>query len=204
MRPNETIPRVGHWEFQFTHPGRGATVSEHHPTRQYPFQFTHPGRGATANTIVLSVCNAVSIHAPREGCDSPACWICLAMVLFQFTHPGRGATNSANSNDNDNATVSIHAPREGCDRNGKHQWVSNSVSIHAPREGCDTISEGIQSLSLSFNSRTPGGVRRTIALQRSIAVSFNSRTPGGVRLITWTCNQVLSGVSIHAPREGCD
>ena len=34
--------------------------------------------------------------------------------------------------------------------------------------------------------------------------SFNSRTPGGVRLITRMSSQVLSRVSIHAPREGCD
>ena len=33
------------------------------------FQFTHPGRGATV--VNVAVCNScdVSIHAPREGCD---------------------------------------------------------------------------------------------------------------------------------------
>ena len=33
------------------------------------FQFTHPGRGATlVEPSNLSACR-VSIHAPREGCD---------------------------------------------------------------------------------------------------------------------------------------
>ena len=35
------------------------------------FQFTHPGRGATETfTLRYAVCG-VSIHAPREGCDQP-------------------------------------------------------------------------------------------------------------------------------------
>ena len=33
---------------------------------------------------------------------------------------------------------------------------------------------------------------------------FNSRTPGGVRPEYKTANDELHGVSIHAPREGCD
>ena len=34
----------------------------------------------------------VSIHAPREGCDSIATSLLLLVDMFQFTHPGRGAT----------------------------------------------------------------------------------------------------------------
>ena len=34
------------------------------------FQFTHPGRGATVGTQQGKDINYVSIHAPREGCDS--------------------------------------------------------------------------------------------------------------------------------------
>ena len=77
---------------------------------------------------------------------------------FQFTHPGRGAT--------------------------ARRWLSNCgypVSIHAPREGCDGNSEAIARLSSSFNSRTPGGVRRFGRAHYVSADSFNSRTPGGVR-----------------------
>ena len=80
------------------------------------FQFTHPGRGATEAISASLRRPIVSIHAPREGCDSgsrsPACDVAcfnsrtpggvrpLREVFserrtgFQFTHPGRGATSS--------------------------------------------------------------------------------------------------------------
>ena len=35
----------------------------------FEFQFTHPGRGATALMAFHLFYKAVSIHAPREGCD---------------------------------------------------------------------------------------------------------------------------------------
>ena len=101
--------------FQFTHPGRGATariLSNEIPA--YEFQFTHPGRGATAvcnvNSLIkerfnsrtpggvrqltltiITILTMVSIHAPREGCDS-------AQDTLEIQR-----------------LVSIHAPREGCD-----------------------------------------------------------------------------------------
>ena len=58
--------------FQFTHPGRGATdVVPLMPASGKEFQFTHPGRGATKCAQLQDVSGAVSIHAPREGCDQP-------------------------------------------------------------------------------------------------------------------------------------
>ena len=36
---------------------------------------------------------------------------------------------------------------------------------------------------MSFNSRTPGGVRLTHTPDEVDALRFNSRTPGGVRLV---------------------
>ena len=79
-------------EFQFTHPGKGATVSVRLSSmllqcfnsrtlgrvRQITaiirltsgqFQFTHPGKGATTNTSLAPQTLRVSIHAPWEGCD---------------------------------------------------------------------------------------------------------------------------------------
>ena len=56
------------------------------------FQFTHPGRGATYGQTLLHGTQEVSIHAPREGCDS----------IGGLVH----CTDKQ---------VSIHAPREGCD-----------------------------------------------------------------------------------------
>ena len=100
--------------FQFTHPGRGATVWARLFSISVQFQFTHPGRGATnfVKSTLLRI--IVSIHAPREGCDAmtiPTIWLkpCFnsrtpggvrldltpsvcSLIRFQFTHPGRGAT----------------------------------------------------------------------------------------------------------------
>ena len=56
-------------EFQFTHPVRGATVCPKLQIVAYMFQFTHPVRGATRAHGDGSWGSAVSIHAPREGCD---------------------------------------------------------------------------------------------------------------------------------------
>ena len=58
--------------------------------------------------------NLVSIHAPREGCDSNTRTKTDLDKVFQFTHPGRGATIIGHVLFGD-ITVSIHAPREGCD-----------------------------------------------------------------------------------------
>ena len=56
---------------------------------------------------------AISIHAPREGCDYVARFFHLARE-FQSTHPVRGATELKAARERDRI-ISIHAPREGCD-----------------------------------------------------------------------------------------
>ena len=38
--------------------------------RHKVFQSTHPARGATFNQTDLQLQSKISIHAPREGCDS--------------------------------------------------------------------------------------------------------------------------------------
>ena len=101
------------------------------------FQFTHPGRGATLEHRILErLTEEVSIHAPREGCDGESLPELTIGEEFQFTHPGRGATHPYPSPLR-LADVSIHAPREGCDYYPSHPIGVQSVSIHAPREGCD-------------------------------------------------------------------
>ena len=56
------------------------------------FQFTHPGRGATVVLSEPTIAELVSIHAPREGCDHYNIDDFNGDSMFQFTHPGRGAT----------------------------------------------------------------------------------------------------------------
>ena len=58
--------------FQSTHPVRGATCCELTSMVSYSqFQSTHPVRGATDGPIHRRRHQAISIHAPREGCDRP-------------------------------------------------------------------------------------------------------------------------------------
>ena len=60
----------------------------------YRFQSTHPVRGATATRANESATAAISIHAPREGCDVVAVEQLRRDLRFQSTHPVRGATIS--------------------------------------------------------------------------------------------------------------
>ena len=61
-------------------------------TREEVFQFTHPGKGATVSTFLGQAPHSVSIHAPWEGCDKLQERVQDWEFKFQFTHPGRGAT----------------------------------------------------------------------------------------------------------------
>ena len=191
----------------------------------------------------------VSIHAPREGCDSAlktndydtrsfnsrtpggvrldtnshsmgiiACFnsrtpggvrqylfeMTIHQGTFQFTHPGRGATR-ADGLIPDEVKFQFTHPGRGATR---AQPLNTAAFV-------------------SFNSRTPGGVRPKATFLRGLSLTFqfthpgrgatkylgrevtancgfNSRTPGGVRpLLTYHLYYKVS-VSIHAPREGCD
>ena len=213
------------------------------------FQFTHPGKGATqtehTDSIILGGFNSRTLGRVRLARTSVSPW----SWSFQFTHPGKGATCFCYASYLF-GRVSIHAPWEGCDAYGRAKGnVVSDVSIHAPWEGCDTSSRARQWQTSSFNSRTLGRVRLTMELmspevvafqfthpgrgatigaliQRVAEISFNSRTPGGVRLTggigrhqTHRFNSRTLGrvrqrpsklqamtqqVSIHAPWEGCD
>ena len=103
-------------------------------------------------------------------------------LVFQFTHPGRGATG-----------LPPPAPQP-----------TKGFNSRTPG-GVRHTSKGMNFTRGSFNSRTPGGVRRgRRADVRQGKLRFNSRTPGGVRLRREYASEVRRGVSIHAPREGCD
>ena len=62
------------------------------------FQFTHPGKGATVGLSHTQRYKKVSIHAPWEGCDQILVAILCRGVKFQFTHPGKGATAEGTQN----------------------------------------------------------------------------------------------------------
>ena len=64
------------------------------PSKRNEFQFTHPGRGATLTELII-VRRLSSFNSRTPG----GVRLFLSFVLglltpFQFTHPGRGATRS--------------------------------------------------------------------------------------------------------------
>ncbi len=104
------------------------------------FQFTHPGRGATYKERRVSSLINVSIHAPREGCDRSGSIGSSISAKFQFTHPGRGATRFAYRQDQATKPFQFTHPGRGATGSGTEFRIKERVSIHAPREGCDSPS----------------------------------------------------------------
>ena len=128
----------------------------------YPcFNSRTPG-GVRRGWEIYGHCHAkVSIHAPREGCDSSGSTSGGITSVFQFTHPGRGATAHYGVDVPRGRGVSIHAPREGCD--SEILILDDQPSMFQfthPGRGATGSGAGFPPRELSFNSRTPGGVRR--------------------------------------------
>ena len=169
-------------EFQFTHPGRGATfVCLIGGFLSIRFNSRTPGGVRHFHVIIGRYLDSVSIHAPREGCDPNLAKAPVILLMFQFTHPGRGATlayifDSALSERFNSRTpggvrllvnpfrllayqFQFTHPGRGATISKSLPTPRLSVSIHAPREGCDLSEDSLISSEQSFNSRTPGGVR---------------------------------------------
>ena len=125
------------------------------------FQFTHPGRGATSIPYPsISSKRGFNSRTPGGVRRAGANQAVNTYLQFQFTHPGRGATAFAHL----------------CYPDVQFQFTH-------PGRGATTSSTTRTSHHISFNSRTPGGVRLQIDSTKRPSRSFNSRTPGGVRLM---------------------
>ena len=102
--------------------------------------------------------------------------------MFQSTHPGRGATIES---------ISCR--------------LIFIVSIHAPRAGCDILARTILRYRLTFQSTHPGRGATKKHYYKIKHDRFQSTHPG--RGATDSLSDVIgnsAGVSIHAPRAGCD
>ena len=116
-KPVPFIPRSEE-AFQFTHPGKGATAqasSTNHPRRR--FNSRTLGRVRLRDEIRNIRLNKVSIHAPWEGCDSPAGRPTQRIRGFNSRTLGRVRRVRPRRRPHRRA-VSIHAPWEGCDEAG--------------------------------------------------------------------------------------
>ena len=127
---------VGGFKFQSTHPVRGATGNADDAVKAFEFQSTHPVRGATEARPHGDGWLLISIHAPREGCDTVSRPAKLMVFLFQSTHPVRGATLPPCPPESHDGFQSTH-PVRGATLHGQLEPEGLLISIHAPREGCD-------------------------------------------------------------------
>ncbi len=140
--------------FQSTHPARGATPGRQSARPELRYFNPRTPRGVRHQAIADKyTAMSISIHAPREGCDSRR-------------HPQSGAI-----------PISIHAPREGCDSESLQRAWSVVISIHAPREGCDLFHLSFGRSQLDFNPRTPRGVRPVWSISHSCWSQFQSTHP---------------------------
>ena len=104
-------------------------------------------------------------------------------MAFQSTHPARGATAQ-----------------------DYRAFVAEFlISIHAPREGCDQPGRSIRIRDRDFNPRTPRGVRTLMLLPPADGIGrFQSTHPARGATYAALRQAEEVGISIHAPREGCD
>ena len=145
------------------------------------FQFTHPGRGATSYTYVISERDECSFNSRTPGGVRLVVRLGeVASVEFQFTHPGRGATSQLALLEPLSLLFQFTHPGRGATKPVMNPQPTTDVSIHAPREGCDCRGRSGASARQGFNSRTPGGVRR-LGLQYSfllVCVSIHAPREG--------------------------
>ena len=79
------------------------------------FQFTHPGKGATVLEPRIYDLIKVSIHAPWEGCDTARDLSKMQGEVVSIHAPWEGC-DAYKMLGNGWTVVSIHAPWEGCDK----------------------------------------------------------------------------------------
>ena len=101
--------------------------------------------------------------------------------------------------------ISIHAPRAGCDAHcHKTAAIGAKFQSTHPVRGATRCCNLCPAHGDNFNPRTPCGVRRIWSFFEILISNFNPRTPCGVRLAADNFVYILSMISIHAPRAGCD
>ena len=173
---------------------------------QERFQSTHPVWGATLGVLVSVIATDISIHAPRVGIDhglapqrdnlagdfhprtpggvrpGPGPPVSSSLWGFQSTHPVWGATMSV-------------------------VWgvMCGIISIHAPRVGCDVLYWYRDTTEKGFQSTHPVWGATNLPEARVSLDTFQSTHP--VWGATWRTGPPKGrgwGISIHAPRVGCD
>ena len=193
----------------------------------FEFQSTHPVWGATCSAGQFQQSFQISIHAPRVGCDVKSFHGIIRSIIS--IHAPRVGCDGIFDTQTRWSPISIHAPRVGCDADIRQRmggrvrfqsthpvWgataldpvptvVSKQISIHAPRVGCDLVLPFVLIFKRLFQSTHPvWGATRLGPVLRYSGRDFNPRTPCGVRPSRLGPVRCITGISIHAPRVGCD
>ena len=111
------------------------------------FQSTHPVRGATGASPNAILPPAISIHAPRAGCDDNT-RLSTSSGTISIHAPRAGCDAIARTPCHQLPDISIHAPRAGCDHILAHKVRHAVISIHAHRAGCDGKFDDFNPLNL--------------------------------------------------------
>ena len=199
------FPMLAIHQFQSTHPARGATERGRGKTWEHPYFNPRTPRGVRPRASSMSpVRLTISIHAPREGCDSHIIQT-TSGVFGDFNPrtprgvrpgPPPGRTGGGDFNPRTPRGVrpttscprktarrfqSTHPARGATTQYSRLYPFSPRISIHAPREGCDSLRMWYWMAMLYFNPRTPRGVRHGLRSPPTGSGNFNPRTPRGVR-----------------------
>ena len=171
--------------------------------------------------------HSISIHAPREGSDRTREAAFSFALSFQSTLPARGATLVPRGKP---ATVSVfqstlHARgATGINATQKalfafqstlpargativemyHLCGCEKISIHAPREGSDPLRLSMSASYRDFNPRSPRGERRWRTATLRPEIGFQSTLPARGATVATSNVEIVTQISIHAPREGSD
>ena len=151
--------RIAPYQFQSTHPLRGATIFGWLNEIQPEISIHAPLAGCDYTRNKSHKQQSISIHAPLAGCDTTALKTGYDPILFQSTHPLRGATATLlggllgrehfNPRTPCGVRLILHQPRTGQSRfqsthplrgatlSQANSAFNASISIHAPLAGCD-------------------------------------------------------------------
>ena len=163
-----------------------------------------PREGCDVQPYLRPYCIPISIHAPREGCDEHLTEADFVLEAFQSAPPAGGATGTGERQTSGGTLSNPRAPRGGRRSYGQRKEDNLDISIHAPREGCDGRRHCGAWASSNFNPRTPRGVRQGGGNSLRPLFLFQSTHPARGATPAALPGADQPGISIHAPREGCD
>ena len=171
--------------------------------RTYDFNPRSPWGERPARLMMLAICSAISIHAPRGGSDSKFIKINSKYINFNPRSPW-GERPSSSRETLGLPEFQSTLPVGGATPDIPFYAVSAGISIHAPRGGSDYITKDSELCGADFNPRSPWGERPIFVLTGCSHFGFQSTLPVGgattaANTITFTCF-----ISIHAPRGGSD